>query len=104
MRDLEQELNNPNMTFEDYQIEDFREALTEEREHNARLSMELQQMIERNERLYHHLRHGIVPEVLEKLADYICAVGDYDLDNPPADPFPNPVPEPKPKRARRSKA
>lgn len=89
-------------------VQDYRQALDEEREHSAGLAQDCNEMVKRLERLDHHLRHGIVSEVTRKLADYAGGFADYDLgiayderDNPPPDPFPDPEP---PKRRKRKGA
>ena len=80
-------------------VVDYATALTEEREYSARLGKDCEEMSARLFRLEEHLRNGIVREVMGKLADYAGSVGHEDLDDPPADPFPEPE---APKRRRKA--
>lgn len=81
-------------------VVDYATALQEERESNARLVKDCEEMVNRLFRLEEHLRGGIVREVMSKLADYAGSVGHEDLDDPPRDPFP-PAPEPTAGKRRR---
>lgn len=93
------------------QVEDYQQALAEERTHADGLAKDCDEMVRRLDRLEHHLRHGIVAEVTRKLADYAGGFIDYeagiayeDRNNPPPDPFPDPEAPPKAKRRKRKGA
>lgn len=65
-------------------------SLHEERTHSTGLTTDCEEMCNRLSRLEHHLRDGVLPEMLATLADYAGSVGHEDRDDPPRDPFPEP--------------
>lgn len=88
-------------------VVDYAEALRQEREHNAGLVIDCEEMCNRLSRLDDHLRSGALFDVLRKLADYAGGFKDFEMgiayedrDDPPQDPFPPPAPV-KAKRSKR---
>lgn len=76
--------------------------LERERKRADQMTEELDAALERIGRIEHHMRYGILPDVLGKLADYAADLGFIHAGDPrAADPFPDPKPEKKPRRGRK---
>lgn len=84
------------------EIKELAETLEGERRAYEALARDCEEMVNRLDRLHVHLRTGVVPQIIGKLADYAggfidfeAGIGYDEVDNPPPDPFPDPPPPPK---------